>query len=786
MKPQTHQPLKTPRSSTPSCLLALAAALSLVGPVQAGDQAVGTSQAGVDVPLHWGDFDGDAYLDAVLITPEGGLSLLQNRADGNFTDVTDLAGLHGISGVELVLFDDHDQDGLSDLFIATSSGTQLLLNRGFGFTDVTPATGFAVTGKVRSAHWIDYDMDGLLDLHVVTSSENVLLHSLGGRGFETIPLSAVVETGGVSGFGPGSAPSGDDGAGDDGQGIGGNGSKGSAPTVSQGPGVSPSAGLIASGGTLDARPTLPDFTSSRPKGTAVNDSSFCALSLSDAASSGCLQASSVPSLGLLYPLSVDLFVDAATGNVGMGTTAPAAKLHVEGTTDTGLITDGLAVFGPTTGLNISMDQNEIMARNNDEASVLNVNRDGGDVHIQSAISGRVGIGTSAPSTTLDINGDLTVRNDSFFDNNVGIGTSSPATKLHVEGTTDTGLLTDGLAVFGLTGGANISMDQNEIMARNNGEASALILNNDGGEVGIGTSAPATPLNLHADGNGFRHFSPTNGTDVSTYASTSGGWIGTFGPNPLHFYSANSTEQMTLAVGGNFGIATTAPAARLHVKGTTDTGLTSNGLAVFGPIDAPNISIDQNEIMARSGVVGDETSPLHLNASGGDVLIQAFTAGRVGIGTSTPATTLDVDGAITIRGGADIVESFESSCGVLEPGTVVAIDPDRPGMLMCSVSAYDTKVAGVVSGAGGVNPGLLLGQDDMFGGDTQVAMTGRVYVKCTTEGGPVRPGDRLTTSSLAGHAMRVVSGPRADGAVIGKAMSALDDGTGLVLVLVNLQ
>ena len=107
-------------------------------------------------------------------------------------------------------------------------------------------------------------------------------------------------------------------------------------------------------------------------------------------------------------------------------------------------------------------------------------------------------------------------------------------------------------------------------------------------------------------------------------------------------------------------------------------------------------------------------------------------------------------------------------------------------LACSFDAYDTKVAGVVSGAGGVNPGLMLGQDDLFTGDTKVAMTGRVYVKCTTEGGPVRPGDRLTTSSLAGHAMKVLDDARAPGTVIGKAMSSLDDGTGLVLVLVNLQ
>ena len=75
---------------------------------------------------------------------------------------------------------------------------------------------------------------------------------------------------------------------------------------------------------------------------------------------------------------------------------------------------------------------------------------------------------------------------------------------------------------------------------------------------------------------------------------------------------------------------------------------------------------------------------------------------------------------------------------------------------------------------------------MLDGETPVAMTGRVYVKCSTENGAIRPGDRLTTASLAGHAMKVTEEQRSVGAVIGKAMSSLDADTGLVLVLVNLQ
>jgi hypothetical protein len=117
---------------------------------------------------------------------------------------------------------------------------------------------------------------------------------------------------------------------------------------------------------------------------------------------------------------------------------------------------------------------------------------------------------------------------------------------------------------------------------------------------------------------------------------------------------------------------------------------------------------------------------------------------------------------------------------------VCIDAKNPGQVTASDASYDTKVAGVVSGAGGVNHGLRLGQTGVLEGDTLIAMTGRVYVKCSSENGAIRPGDLLTTADLAGHAMRATETNRSFGAVIGKAMTCLDSGTGLVLVLVNLQ
>ena len=61
---------------------------------------------------------------------------------------------------------------------------------------------------------------------------------------------------------------------------------------------------------------------------------LCADAIRDQSNDACLQASSIPMLGKLYPISVSLFV-ATGGNVGIGTTNPIARLHVAGTARVG-------------------------------------------------------------------------------------------------------------------------------------------------------------------------------------------------------------------------------------------------------------------------------------------------------------------------------------------------------------------------------------------------------------------------------------------------------------------
>ncbi|MFG0284392.1 MAG: hypothetical protein ACF8R7_08220 [Phycisphaerales bacterium JB039] len=176
---------------------------------------------------------------------------------------------------------------------------------------------------------------------------------------------------------------------------------------------------------------------------------------------------------------------------------------------------------------------------------------------------------------------------------------------------------------------------------------------------------------------------------------------------------------------------------------------------------------------------------------GDLVITA--AGDVGIGVASPQARLDVDGwvraeVVEITGGSDIAEPFDIVGADVRPGMVVCIDPERPGDLRLSDRAYDPTVAGVISGAGGVRPGVTLTQTGTEAdGQHPVALTGRVWCYVDADaGGPVAPGDLLTTSSVPGHAMRAAADRSANGAILGKAMSSLPAGRGLVLVLVNLQ
>ncbi len=139
-----------------------------------------------------------------------------------------------------------------------------------------------------------------------------------------------------------------------------------------------------------------------------------------------------------------------------------------------------------------------------------------------------------------------------------------------------------------------------------------------------------------------------------------------------------------------------------------------------------------------------------------------------------------DGAYTTP-AADFAELLPAEASVAA-GDVLVIGPD--GKLVRSSAPYAAAVAGVVS----AQPGFLggAGEGGAADGKVPLAIVGVVPVKVSAENGAIRPGDLLTTSATAGHAMRCEGVERCFGRTIGKALEGLNAGAGVIKVLVMLQ
>jgi hypothetical protein len=145
----------------------------------------------------------------------------------------------------------------------------------------------------------------------------------------------------------------------------------------------------------------------------------------------------------------------------------------------------------------------------------------------------------------------------------------------------------------------------------------------------------------------------------------------------------------------------------------------------------------------------------------------------------------VTGDIVFTNAADCAEDFDVvEAELAEPGTVMVLGAD--GRLEPCTRAYDKRVIGVVSGAASFRPGIVLDKRPELPGRRPIALLGKVFCKVDAGHGGLEVGDLLTTSPTEGHAMRAESGAPAFGAIIGKAMQALDQGRGLIAVLVALQ
>jgi hypothetical protein len=238
-----------------------------------------------------------------------------------------------------------------------------------------------------------------------------------------------------------------------------------------------------------------------------------------------------------------------------------------------------------------------------------------------------------------------------------------------------------------------------------------------------------------------------------------------GLNPLglDFYTRGA-PRLSITSEGLIGIGTPTPSRtlELHHRGDVEIGLQSSD----GPGRLWTVQSSGGEVPSLAGTF--------------QIIDRTLGKSRLTIDDKGMVSV----GVLQITGGADVAEPFAMERAIPQ-GAVVSIDSAHAGRLRLSDRPYDRRVAGIVSGANGIAPGLSLNQSDL-GDGRNVALSGRVYVLADATQRPIEPGDLLTTSSLPGRAMKAANIPRAQGAIIGKAMSALTHGEGVVLVLVSLQ
>ena len=334
----------------------------------------------------------------------------------------------------------------------------------------------------------------------------------------------------------------------------------------------------------------------------------------------------------------------SSGNLGIGTTSPDTKLHVQiGSSaapasvptshmiiaDSGEATDsGMAVYSSTTGNGyFRFGDSDNAARGGfryEHSADKMYFRTGGSDRGAIDSSGNVGIGTTTPGELLDINA----------------GTS-------------------GSVELSTTGGRTIQLTANDSepflsVGSTSSHSAAIMTNgvrrltvNSSGDVGIGDTSPSYKLDVNGTGR-FTGDVITDdltvncsSTELKVQGSIAGvQFIDRVGTGRFVVYNSgnilrfwNGADRMTMDASGNLS------AAQLRLTATGDASLSSTAHAFqVGSTSSTNLIIDGNEIQARSNGAGGY---LYLNADGGNVVIANNSTGRLGIGTSTPGDKLEI-------------------------------------------------------------------------------------------------------------------------------------------------
>lgn len=218
-----------------------------------------------------------------------------------------------------------------------------------------------------------------------------------------------------------------------------------------------------------------------------------------------------------------------------------------------------------------------------------------------------------------------------------------------------------------------------------------------------------------------------------------------------------------------------------IQGSGVVGISKKWIAVYGK------SEQQHAVMGESikgaGVVGisEQYEGVYAESKGAAAGIHAKSKGGV---AGFFEGDVEVTGDIRLK-NADFAEDFDITPAVeVDPGTVMVLSQE--GWLEACCCAYDKKVAGVISGAGSFKPGIIMDKQISKNKRMPVALLGKVYCKVDADIAPIEIGDLLTTSDTLGYAMKAADPFRAFGTVIGKALQPLNEGQGLIPILISLQ
>jgi hypothetical protein len=461
----------------------------------------------------------------------------------------------------------------------------------------------------------------------------------------------------------------------------------------------------------------------------------------------------------------------STGNIGIGTANPGAKLDVQGTGST------IAFFNSTASEtkleihNVAADgdpkvvwelpgtrawQAGIDDSDSDKFKIgYAENTDWSSTVITIDVNGNVGIGDTTPSYTTEIQNLLTPIQLKVTGAN-STGGIQLGTYMTIQGSIDVdnnfhrGLVGEGVFYDAITDTYNLTNAQYD-------RAAIEFLNS--GHIGIFTESQ--------DRSASPNLTSSAWTSLERMRITNTGLVGINLKSPTSTLQVNGTANVTYLT------IASATAASCDLKAYTNgtvycgsdatgsggdgtagwtntTTTTSTSLNVGIGTTSPNATLDINStgnlIIAR-------------NASTSNVVFKVIASGEVfsDAGYSTPA--------------ADLAEKFHIS-GKIEPGDVVIINTTKDETLMKSTKPYDRLVAGVIS----TRPGLKLGETGEY-----VALAGRVPVKVV---GEVNTGDLLVTSSTPGKAMACKDYTKCSGAVLGKAVT--DNINGMAIAIISLQ